>query len=168
MDCITATFEWQPDSLPCGTIKEDKNETEWICWRQVRLQDSLHCKTAVSQTLAVPLWCWPVAPESAFHKAFRVDRMPRIVNFPNLGLMSFVLMICTISSGPCGVEECSIRALRLSPVRQGSCLANASGGLATLDDGSIPYAPSAFARTKGCHKTASGNEAVRPPKTTQQ
>jgi len=31
-----------------------------------------------------------------------------------------------------------------------------------------PYAPSAFARTKGCHKTASGKEAVRPPKTTQQ
>ena len=34
------------------------------------------------------------------------------------------------------VEECSIRALRLGPVRQRSCLANASGGLATLDDGS--------------------------------
>jgi hypothetical protein len=38
--------------------------------------------------------------------------------------------------GLSGVEECSIRALRLGPVRQGSCLANASGGLATLDDGS--------------------------------
>jgi hypothetical protein len=38
--------------------------------------------------------------------------------------------------GLSGVEECSIRALRLGPVRQGSCLANASGGLATLDDAS--------------------------------
>jgi hypothetical protein len=35
-----------------------------------------------------------------------------------------------------GVEECPIRALRLGPVRQRRCLANASGGLATLDDGS--------------------------------
>ena len=34
------------------------------------------------------------------------------------------------------VEECSIRALRLGPVRQGSFLANGSGSLATLDDGS--------------------------------
>jgi hypothetical protein len=34
------------------------------------------------------------------------------------------------------VEEYSIRALRLDPVRQRSCLANGSGGLATLDDGS--------------------------------
>ena len=35
-----------------------------------------------------------------------------------------------------GVEECSIRALRLGSVGQRGCLANASGGLATLDDGS--------------------------------
>ena len=35
-----------------------------------------------------------------------------------------------------GVEECLIRALRLGPVRPYSCPANASGGLATLDDGS--------------------------------
>ena len=37
------------------------------------------------------------------------------------------------------VEECSIRALRLGPVHQRRCLANASGGLATFDD---PEAPS--------------------------
>ena len=35
-----------------------------------------------------------------------------------------------------GAEECQIRTLRLDPVRQRRCLANASGGLATLDDGS--------------------------------
>ena len=39
-------------------------------------------------------------------------------------------------NGLLGVEECPIRPLRLGPVRQSSCLANASGGLATLDDGS--------------------------------
>ena len=39
-----------------------------------------------------------------------------------------------------GVEQYPIRALRLGPVRQRRCLANASGGLATLDDGSTPLA----------------------------
>jgi len=38
-----------------------------------------------------------------------------------------------------GAEECQIRALRLDPVRQRRCLANASGGLATIDDGSTPH-----------------------------
>ena len=38
--------------------------------------------------------------------------------------------------GLSGVEECSIRALRLGPVRQGSCLANGSGSLTTFNDGS--------------------------------
>jgi hypothetical protein len=72
VDCIIATFEWQPDSPPCRTIKEDKNETvsaeaKFACWT------SWSCKTAVSHTLAVLLCYWPVAPESAFRKVFRVD-----------------------------------------------------------------------------------------------
>ena len=33
-------------------------------------------------------------------------------------------------------SKCPIRALRLGPVRQGSCLANGSGSLTTFDDGS--------------------------------
>ena len=48
-----------------------------------------------------------------------------------------------------GVEECSIRALRPGPVRQGSCLANVSGGLATLDDGSTDQA---FSWTNEAHR----------------
>ena len=38
--------------------------------------------------------------------------------------------------GISGVEQCPIRALRLGPVPLRSCLANASGGLATIGDGS--------------------------------
>ena len=41
-----------------------------------------------------------------------------------------------IEAGFCGIEECPIGAVRLGLVCQSSCLANGSGGLATLDDGS--------------------------------
>jgi hypothetical protein len=41
-----------------------------------------------------------------------------------------------IEAVSCGIEECPIRTLRLGLVCESSCLANGSGGLATLDDGS--------------------------------
>ena len=44
--------------------------------------------------------------------------------------------VVPFENGFSGVEQCPIRALRLDPVRQRRCLANASGGLATIDDGS--------------------------------
>jgi hypothetical protein len=37
------------------------------------------------------------APLKTDRDLLPVERVPRIVNFPNLGLMSFVLMICTTS-----------------------------------------------------------------------
>ena len=41
-------------------------------------------------------------------------------------------------TGFSGVQECPIGAFRLGPIVQCICSANASGGLATLDDGSTP------------------------------
>ena len=30
-DCITATFEWRPNSLPCGTITANKSKADQVC-----------------------------------------------------------------------------------------------------------------------------------------
>ena len=49
------------------------------------------------------------APLKTDRDLLPVERIPRIVNFPNLGLMSFVLMICTISPGLTGHCNSDVR-----------------------------------------------------------
>src|SRR5688572_19732287 len=75
-----------------------------------------------------------------FVRPHRALKFGREVRTParQAGLTSRALTLREIFSSRlcfCGIEGCAIRAVRLGPVRQSSCLANASGGLATLDDG---------------------------------
>src|SRR4030095_9804398 len=73
VDCITATCEWRPDFLPAAQSKKTKTERTGSAERCFACWTPWSCKTAVSHTLAVLLCCWPLAPESAFRKVFRVD-----------------------------------------------------------------------------------------------